>query len=170
MRQVKFVLRQIHCRAVTEVKGVFLEPLQRENIRLAATVMIVRDKPASSGFGIEVFMMKRPGKGDFPDLHVFPGGKVEPGERPREALVREIQEELGLSLAPHAVQPVAFAEEDKTGSAKPIVIMLYSSAWVGSPVAALEGGEIAWFRPHEIDLLPKPPLDIELSRRLFEKG
>ena len=77
MRQVKFVLRQIHCGAVAEVKGVFLEPLQRENIRLAATVMIVRDKPASSGFGIEVFMMKRPGKGDFPDLHVFPGGKVE---------------------------------------------------------------------------------------------
>ena len=77
---------------------------------------------------------------------------------------------LGLSLAPHAVQPVAFAEEDETGSAKPIVIMLYSSAWDGSPVAALEGGEIAWFRPHEIDLLPKPPLDIELSRRLFEKG
>ena len=100
----------------------------------------------------------------------FPGGKVETGERPREALVREIQEELGLSLAPHAVQPVAFAEEDETGSAKPIVIMLYSSAWDGSPVAALEGGEIAWFRPHEIDLLPKPPLDIELSRRLFEKG
>ena len=100
----------------------------------------------------------------------FPGGKVEPGERPREALVREIQEELGLSLAPHTVQPVAFAEEDDTGSAKPIVIMLYSSAWDGSPVAALEGGKIAWFRPHEIDLLPKPPLDIELSRRLFEKG
>ena len=77
MRQVKFILRQIHCKAGEEVKGVFLEPLQRENIRLAATVMIVRDKPALSGFGIEVFMMKRPGKGDFPDLHVFPGGKVE---------------------------------------------------------------------------------------------
>jgi 8-oxo-dGTP pyrophosphatase MutT (NUDIX family) len=53
-----------------------LEPLQRENIRLAATVMIVRDKPGAAT-GIEVFMMKRPGRGDFPDLHVFPGGKVE---------------------------------------------------------------------------------------------
>lgn len=53
-----------------------MEPLQRENIRLAATVMIVRDKPGGAG-GIEVFMMKRPGRGDFPDLHVFPGGKVE---------------------------------------------------------------------------------------------
>ena len=115
-------------------------------------------------------MHRRPLHKHHGGLWEFPGGKVETGERPREALVREIQEELGLSLAPHAVQPVAFAEEDKTGSAKPIVIMLYSSAWDGSPVAALEGGEIAWFRPHEIDLLPKPPLDIELSRRLFEKG
>ena len=54
-----------------------MEPLQRENIRLAATVMIVRDKPDASQPAIEVFMMKRPGRGDFPDLHVFPGGKVE---------------------------------------------------------------------------------------------
>ena len=115
-------------------------------------------------------MHRRPLHKHHGGLWEFPGGKVETGERPREALVREIQEELGLSLAPHAVQPVAFAEENETGSAKPIVIMLYSSAWDGSPVAALEGGEIAWFKPHAIDLLPKPPLDIELSRRLFEKG
>ena len=115
-------------------------------------------------------MHRRPLHKHHGGLWEFPGGKVETGERPREALVREIQEELGLSLAPHAVQPVAFAEENETGSAKPIVIMLYSSAWDGSPVAALEGGEIAWFKPHAIDLLPKPPLDIELSRGLFEKG
>ena len=117
-----------------------------------------------------VLVQQRPEGKAMPGLWEFPGGKVEPGERPRKALVREIQEELGLSLAPHTVQPVAFADEDETRGTKPIVIMLYSSAWDGSPVAALEGGEIAWFRPHEIDLLPKPPLDIELSRRLFEKG
>ena len=50
-----------------------MQPLQRENIRLAATVMIVRD----TANGIEVYMVKRPGKGDFPDLYVFPGGKVD---------------------------------------------------------------------------------------------
>ena len=50
-----------------------MQPLQRENIRLAATVMIVRD----SANGIEVYMVKRPGTGDFPDLYVFPGGKVD---------------------------------------------------------------------------------------------
>ena len=50
-----------------------MQPLQRENIRLAATVMLVRDDPS----GLQVYMVKRPGRGDFPDLHVFPGGKVD---------------------------------------------------------------------------------------------
>ncbi len=50
-----------------------MQPLERGNIRLAATVMLVRDAP----HGVEVYMVKRPGRGDFPDLHVFPGGKVD---------------------------------------------------------------------------------------------
>jgi 8-oxo-dGTP pyrophosphatase MutT (NUDIX family) len=50
-----------------------MQPLTRGNIRLAATVLLLKNGPG----GIEVFMMKRPGRGDFPDLHVFPGGKVD---------------------------------------------------------------------------------------------
>jgi 8-oxo-dGTP pyrophosphatase MutT (NUDIX family) len=50
-----------------------LEPLVRDNIRMAASLLLVRDRPD----GPEVFMVKRPGGVDFPDLHVFPGGKVD---------------------------------------------------------------------------------------------
>lgn len=50
-----------------------MQPLTRGNIRLAATIVLARDTLE----GPEVFMMKRPGGGDFPDLHVFPGGKVD---------------------------------------------------------------------------------------------
>ena len=50
-----------------------LQPLARGNIRLAATVMLLRDGKE----GLEVFMAKRPGKGVFPDIYVFPGGKVD---------------------------------------------------------------------------------------------
>ena len=99
----------------------------------------------------------------------FPGGKVEIEEKPRDALVREIDEELGLALAPEQVWPVAFAEETLAEARPPIVIMLYRSVWDGSPVEAREGGEIAWFAPREIESLDKPPLDIELMRHLFAK-
>ena len=50
-----------------------MEPLQRGNVRLAATVVLARQ----GNGGLEVFMIQRPGRGDFPNLHVFPGGKVE---------------------------------------------------------------------------------------------
>ena len=50
-----------------------MEPLQQGNIRLAATLLLVRD----GAHGPEVFMLKRPGGVDFPDLHVFPGGKLD---------------------------------------------------------------------------------------------
>lgn len=50
-----------------------MEPLQQGNIRLAASLLLVRDGTG----GPEVFMMQRPGGVDFPDLHVFPGGKLD---------------------------------------------------------------------------------------------
>jgi 8-oxo-dGTP pyrophosphatase MutT (NUDIX family) len=53
-----------------------MEPIQRGNIRLAATLLLLRDAAA----GPEVFMVKRPGSVVFPDLHVFPGGKVDDGD------------------------------------------------------------------------------------------
>lgn len=53
-----------------------MQPLTFGNMRLAATILLVRD----SAGGPEVFMMQRPGGVDFPDLHVFPGGKVDEGD------------------------------------------------------------------------------------------
>ncbi len=50
-----------------------MQPISRDNIRLAATILLVRD----SRSGPEVFMLQRPRGVDFPDLHVFPGGKVD---------------------------------------------------------------------------------------------
>jgi len=54
------------------------KPETRPGIEKAATLLLVRDAPAESMAGIEVFMLERPSRGAFPGLHVFTGGKVDP--------------------------------------------------------------------------------------------
>jgi 8-oxo-dGTP diphosphatase len=71
-------------------------------------------------------MHRRPADKHHGGLWEFPGGKVETGETPRNALVREIEEELGLVIEPAACAPVGFAEETSGEGRPPIVIMLYT--------------------------------------------
>ena len=114
-------------------------------------------------------MHRRPPNKHHGGLWEFPGGKVETGEKPREALVREAMEELGIELDSARLEPAGFAEEPGTQGRDPIVILLYTCPWTGAAVHALEGGEVDWFTPSEIAALDKPPLDVALSRGLFEK-
>lgn len=111
-------------------------------------------------------MHKRPAGKHHAGLWEFPGGKVERGETPANALVREIGEELGLTLSPEHLEPAGFAQEPATASQIPIVILLYTCRnWAGQP-QALEGGEIAWFASQEAASLDKPPLDVALLAQL----
>ncbi|WP_347402864.1 (deoxy)nucleoside triphosphate pyrophosphohydrolase [Altererythrobacter arenosus] len=114
-------------------------------------------------------MHRRPFHKHHGGLWEFPGGKVENGENPPFALIRELEEELGISIEADDLVPSRFAHECSQVAENPIVILLYRIAvWAGIP-AALEGGEIGWFTPQEIAALDKPPLDIALADRLFEK-
>ncbi len=114
-------------------------------------------------------MQRRPDDKHHGGLWEFPGGKVETGEKPRDALVREIDEELGIAIRQGDLTPVTFAEETAVQGRLPIVIVLYRSLYNGSPLCAREGGELGWFDPEGVARLDKPPLDIALAAHLFEK-
>ncbi len=101
-------------------------------------------------------------------LWEFPGGKVEVSEIPEKALIRELAEELGITVDEENCMPATFAYSPASGSQNAIVILLYNvTQWEGNP-RALEGGDIGWFTQQEIAELSKPPLDIALARQLFE--
>lgn len=93
----------------------------------------------------------------------FPGGKVETGETPRTALVREIAEELAISLDISDLAPALLAEED----GEPAVVMfLYTGRrWQGEP-SGREGQAWGWFTPAEAAELPMAPMDRDLLGRL----
>lgn len=115
-------------------------------------------------------MHQRPEGKMYAGLWEFPGGKVETHENPSQSLVRELHEELGIVLNTDALTPALFAQQAAVDARPPVVLLLYTiTRWEGVP-QALEGGAVAWLTPVEVMQLPMPPLDRELSARLFGQG
>lgn len=123
---------------------------------------------ALSGNDGRWLMHRRPLHKHHGGLWEFPGGKVEPGEMPTNALVRELAEELGVRVNPAKLIPASFAETPPADGNRGIVILLYTlSEWTGEPMALDAGAAIDWFTPREIAGLALPPLDRQLCRMVF---
>jgi 8-oxo-dGTP diphosphatase len=117
-----------------------------------------------------ICMQQRRLGGAYGGLWEFPGGKVEAGESPESALIREIDEELGVSLNSSALAPVAFASdpaEPPTPRAPHVILLYMSRRWTGD-VQCLDGEAIGWFAPDELAGLKMPPLDYPLAERLVQ--
>lgn len=117
-----------------------------------------------------VLMHQRPRSAVHGGLWEFPGGKLEPGETPEAAAVREMAEELGVALAVDALSSVGFASgltaSFADGRRRPLVILLYAARrWEGEPVLH-EGEAMAWLPVEEIAGLAMPELDYPLARAL----
>ena len=111
-----------------------------------------------------VLLARRPPGRSLAGLWEFPGGKVETGERPEEALIREMSEELGIEIAEACLAPLTFASH--TYPEFHLLMPLYACRrWKGA-VTAREGQELTWVRPNRLTEYPMPPADEPLCAML----
>ncbi|MBX9796441.1 (deoxy)nucleoside triphosphate pyrophosphohydrolase [Sphingomonas sp.] len=104
-----------------------------------------------------VLLQQRPPGKQMAGLWEFPGGKIEPGETPEEALIRELAEELGISVSEACLAPATFASaplEDR----HLLLLLFVCRKWQGVP-RAVEASGLRWVRPLDMHGLEMPPAD-----------
>jgi 8-oxo-dGTP diphosphatase len=104
-----------------------------------------------------LLLAQRPPGKQLAGLWEFPGGKVDQGERPEEALIRELAEELGIKVEAACLAPLTFASHayDEFHLLMPLYIC---RKWDGF-VEAREAQTLKWVRPRELRDYPMPPAD-----------
>ena len=111
-----------------------------------------------------VLIAQRPDGKSMAGLWEFPGGKVEPGEAPDHALIRELQEEIGIDVTENCLAPFTFASHryDDFHLLMPLYVC---RVWDGA-VVAREGQTLKWVRALDLNDYPMPPADIPLIAML----
>ena len=111
-----------------------------------------------------VLLARRPEGKTMAGLWEFPGGKLNVGETPEAALIRELREELGVDVAASCLAPFAFASHayERFHLLMPLYLC---RRWAGRP-EGLEGQALAWVRPAKLADYPMPPADKPLVAQL----
>ena len=116
---------------------------------VAAAALVDRDG--------RVLVQRRPVDKAHGGLWEFPGGKLEPGETPEAALIRELEEELAIAVPCGCLSPAAFASLP-LADRHLLLLLFVARKWTGAP-RALAASALRWVRPTELHALDMPPAD-----------
>ena len=126
---------------------------ESEPVLIVVAAVVVRDG--------RVLLTRRNAGSHLEGMWEFPGGKIEPGEEPPQALVREMREELGVEAVAGA--PFAFNYHAYPG--KRVLLLTYLMEIAGTP-RTLGCADLGWFTLREIDRLETPPADVPIFEKL----
>ena len=112
--------------------------------------------------GGRVLMSRRRPDQAMPNLWEFPGGKVEPGEHPEAALIREVREELGCDVEIDRIEEVVFHAYEEFD----LYMLVYACRVSGGEPRAIEVAEVSWVEAKQLPELDLLPADYPLARKL----
>jgi len=122
---------------------------QKTSLVVVAVALVDRDG--------RLLVQQRPEGLSMAGLWEFPGGKLEPGETPEQALIRELEEELAIDVDHACLAPACFAS-DMIGDRHLLLLLYVCRKWRGTPVAQ-HASALRWVRPVELHGLDMPPAD-----------
>ena len=124
--------------------------IDHKNVKIVVSLALINDAD-------EILLSKRPKNKHLAGFWEFPGGKVETGEVPEIALIREIKEELDININNKCIAPLSFSEFDYKEFQ--LLLLLYvCRKWEGEP-KSMESDEIMWVKPNMLRKYKMPPAD-----------
>jgi 8-oxo-dGTP diphosphatase len=109
-----------------------------------------------------VLLTRRKADVPYPSLWEFPGGKVEPEEDPRDAIVREIREELAIEVAVAGIYDVVYHRYPE----RAVLVLAYRCHWLAGQITDLDVAEHRWVSPGDLGLFRLLPADLPVAERI----
>ena len=124
--------------------------IDHKNLKIVVSIALINNEN-------EILLSKRPEKKHLSGFWEFPGGKVEEGETPEKALIREVKEELNIDINNKCIAPLSFSEFDYNNFQ--LLLLLYiCRRWDGVPMS-MENNRLEWVKPNMLRDYKMPPAD-----------
>ena len=124
--------------------------IDHKNLKIVVSIALINNEN-------EILLSKRPEKKHLSGFWEFPGGKIEEGETPEKALIREVKEELNIDINNKCIAPLSFSEFDYNNFQ--LLLLLYiCRRWDGVPMS-MENNKLEWVKPNMLRDYKMPPAD-----------